>query len=305
MATETRYDRQLPLFGKDGQDKLRNSNVAIIGLGGLGSHIVQQLALLGVGEIIVCDFDFAVETNLNRLVGARHDDPILKTPKVEIARRLVEAIDPSVRVNPIQRDLTSPECFDAIRKADYVFGCVDNDGPRLILTELCGAYGRPYFDLATEIPSKSPMDFGGRVCFSHNGECCLYCMGLLAATEVRQYFASPEQRLDAKGLYGVLEADLGTTGPSVVTLNGVVASLAATEFMLHVTGLRKAKNLLYYHGWRGIVTASLDQPGPDCFYCKSVFGSGSKADVERYLGQHQLLMDPPQSIIMKANSSDL
>ncbi len=288
MMTEDRYDRQLPLFGKEGQEKLRALRVAIVGAGGLGSQVIQQLAFLGVGMIYVIDPEIVVETNLNRLIGAHHDDSGRKTPKVEVARRLVGTIDPSIEVVPIQKDLLSLEAFEAIKKAEYVFGCVDNDGPRLVLTELCAAYQRPCFDLATEIPSDSPMGFGGRVCFSHDGDGCLYCLGLLSPEEMRLYFMSPEQRHDVHTLYGVPQANLGITGPSVVMLNGVVASLAATEFMLHATGLRMAQRLLFYRGQRGIATVSADQPSPDCFYCKCVYGSGSVANVERYLGQQNV-----------------
>ncbi len=300
MTTEGRYDRQLPLFGKEGQYKLRRLRVAVVGAGGLGSHMVQQLAFLGVGSLHVVDPDIAVETNLNRLIGIRYDDPLQMTPKVEIARRLVEAIDPSIETVPIQKDLISREGFEAVRKADYVFGCIDNDGPRLVLTELCAAYRRPYFDLASEIPADSPMDFGGRVCFSCEGNGCLYCLGLLSPAETRQYFMSPEQRLDARVLYGVPQSSLGTTGPSVVTLNGVVASLAATEFMLQATGLIEAKRLILYHGQRGIVTLSTDQPDSNCFYCKNVYGSGPEANVERYLSRPGLSEERGSALGMEA-----
>jgi hypothetical protein len=72
-------------------------------------------------------------------------------------------------------------------------------------------------------------------------------------------------------------------GPSVVTINGVVASLAMTEFMAAVTGLRPAVPVLTYHGNRGIVTRSSEPPVPDCYYCRGIRGKRDRADVERYL----------------------
>ncbi len=285
MSDEGRFDRQARFFGVEGQKRLRKTRVAVIGAGGLGSHLVQQLSFLGVGAIHIIDHDVVELTNLNRLIGAHYQDPSLRTPKVEVARRLVQTIDPSIEVFPIQQDLVSPNGFEGVKLADFVFGCVDSDGPRLVLTELCAAYERPYFDLASEIPIDSQSDFGGRVCFSRNGDGCPACLQLLSPDDLNKHFRSPEQRRDFQALYGVSMNDLGPVGPSVVSLNGMVASLAVMEFTVHVTGLRKARRLLYYRGREGKVTVSTDEPQRDCFYCRSVFGTRSSANVERYLDQ--------------------
>src|SRR3546814_19500003 len=66
----------------------------------------------------------------------------------------------------------------------------------------------------------------------------------------------------------VCSSDLSSAGPSVVSLNGVVASLGVTEFMLAVTGIRSApRGLLTYRGHMGIVSAHADPPLPDCYFC--------------------------------------
>ncbi len=66
---------------------------------------------------------------------------------------------------------------------------------------------------------------------------------------------------------------LAGTGPAVVSLNGVVASLGVTEFMVHVTGLREPASQLIYRGELGIVTKSVDQPQPGCYYCTRLWGT--------------------------------
>lgn len=60
--------------------------------------------------------------------------------------------------------------------------------------------------------------------------------------------------------------------------------MAVTEFMVGVTGLRKPQGLLNYYGHRGIMTCSKADPAPDCYYCKGVRGTGTRAGVERFLG---------------------
>ena len=71
-----RFERNTRFFGEEGQRILRETLVAIVGVGGLGTHVVQQLALLGVGELSLVDHEELDRTNLNRYVGARHSDPI-------------------------------------------------------------------------------------------------------------------------------------------------------------------------------------------------------------------------------------
>jgi hypothetical protein len=82
---------------------------------------------------------------------------------------------------------------------------------------------------------------------------------------------------------------LDQVGPSVVSINGVVASLAVTEFMLNVTGIRLAKRLLTYRGQMGVVTVKSEEPAPNCYYCKGIRGKGDAADVWRYVREGVLL----------------
>ena len=86
--SDNRFDRQIRLFGKEGQAKIEAARVAVVGIGGLGSHVVQQLALLGVRHLALIDSQELDETNLNRFIGARFDDPIPGSRKVDIGERM-------------------------------------------------------------------------------------------------------------------------------------------------------------------------------------------------------------------------
>ena len=283
--TTDRHDRQVRFFMKEGQERLRATKVAVVGTGGLGSHAVQQLAFLGVGNIIVVDEDVPDITNLNRLIGTHHDDHLSGITKVGIMARMVREIDPTINIATIDQNLISTQAFDAVKDADFVFGCVDNDGPRIVLTELCSAYRRPYLDLATEILTGPKLYYGGRVCFSNAGEGCLDCLDQISPDEVRDYFMSKEEKDDKRKLYGLPLEELQDSGPSVVTLNGAVASLATTEFMVHVTGIRQARRLVTYRAHDSKVLVGLDEPKVDCYYCKSIYGTGPEAGIERYLSR--------------------
>jgi len=280
-----RFDRNVRLFGADGQRELRSQTVAVPGVGGLGTHVIQQLSLLGVGGLILIDPEELDVSNKNRYVGVRHDDPVPGTRKIDIGERLVLGIDPSIRVTKLFDSVVSEAGFAALRQATFIFGCLDRESVRLVLTEFAAAYKMPYLDLATEIRTEGGLSYGGRLCLNSGGSGCLMCLGVLDVAEAQRELAGPDPAKDRRAIYG-LDADaLGEAGPSVVSVNGVVASLAVTKFMVLVTGLRPAQRLLTYHGQSGKVTVSADQPYPDCYYCRSMWGAGDSANLKRYLGQ--------------------
>ena len=139
-------------------------------------------------------------------------------------------------------------------------------------------------DLASEVIPGDPPAYGGRVCVTWNGDGCLICYDLLDVAEAQADLAGPEARRDCDAMYGIpRDALVGSSGPSVVSINGVVASAAVTAFMVAVTGLRAPKKVLTYYGHMGRFTRSTEPPAPDCYYCKSIRGRGAAADVQRYV----------------------
>jgi molybdopterin/thiamine biosynthesis adenylyltransferase len=278
-----RFNRQELLFGKEGQEKIRKSDVGIVGAGGLGSHLIQQLAFLGVGKMVIIDPDEVKATDLNRFIGSCQKDVTNRVKKVDVAARTVHSIDPSINVSVIPKNLIDEESFSGIKKSSYVFGCVDNDGARLVLNELCAAFEIPYFDLASDINVENgDVAYGGRIFVTIDSNGCLYCYNLISPSQALLDLMSPQVRADEKTIYGVSTEYLNQIGPSVVSINGVIASLAVTEFMVMIVGLRPPNRLLQYYGHRGIVNKSLDDPRPDCYYCKQARGLRENADIDRY-----------------------
>ena len=279
--SEERFSRQELWFGPEGQKIVESKKVAIVGVGGLGSHVAQQLAHLGVKDFSLIDPDKVDVSNLNRLIGANAND--IGIEKVFVAERSIFNIQPTATVKTIPKDLRSQNAFRNLRECDIVFGCVDHDGPRFVLLEFCMAYRLPYFDLATDVPTADGgRDFGGRVILSVTEDSCLYCWGELSQEEIREYLSTEKQREVHRKIYGG-----GNSGPSpsVVSLNGITASIAVTEFLVQITGVRKAKVFLTYLGSRGIVTVrnTKDKLQTRCYYCETVKGSGDKSNVDRYI----------------------
>jgi molybdopterin/thiamine biosynthesis adenylyltransferase len=273
-----RYSRQIAMLGKEGQVRIGQVSVVIVGVGGLASHIIQQLAYAGVKKYFLVDMDRVDRTNLNRFVIGTETD--LGRLKAEVAGDFIRRVQPNAEISIIPKSVISGAAFDAVSKCSIVFGCVDNDGPRLALLELCCSLQKPYIDVATDVPT--PGCFGGRMVFTGIGKGCLACREELDQSEVRRFFSTPEQRIEDDKIYGIDRSALGVSGPSVVFLNGILASLAVTEFTTFITGLRAPLPHLTYRGEMGIVTTT-KAPEKGCYYCDSLWTGESIGNPERYL----------------------
>lgn len=266
---ESRYSRNIALFGEEGQRKIAAPTVAIAGLGGLGSHVAQQLAYLGVISYALIDDDTVTESSLNRVIGALPQDVPAKTPKVKAAERLIKSIQPDAAVSVLEARVTrsSDDAAAAlIHKASVVFGCLDREAPRLFLTDLCSASRITYFDLATDTGGEDEDWYGGRVVYC-DGTRCLSCLDLLDQRLIRIEQMTDTELENERRLYGLKGGLLGGTGPAAVSVNGVVASMAVTEFMAHATDIRPPAPQLVYRGDIPRVTLSKDTPRPGCPYC--------------------------------------
>lgn len=274
--SEGRYSRQIELFGTAGQDRISNAAVAVLGLGGLGCHVAQQLAYLGVRRLILADHDEVEDRNLNRLIGANHDD--VGRPKVEVAKRMVEWIQPAAEVTALPFAMPNPQIDSALRSADLIIGCFDNDYPRMLTTDAASAAGLPYIDAATGIDADS-IFYGGRVLVAGQTPGCLHCHRLLDQTEIRRATMTDDELAVEAKIYGIPIEQLRASGPSVVSFNGAVASVAVTEAMAILTGLRAGHKLQTYAANLGRMTTSGDQPTENCFYCQRWISRSATYDV--------------------------
>jgi hypothetical protein len=126
----------------------------------------------------------------------------------------------------------------------------------------------PFIDSATEvIRTSSGLIYGGRVFISNIGSGCLHCRDVLDVQELTREGMTDAQREIHDRTYGIDRSNLGGSGPSVVTLNGVVASLATTEMMMLTTCLRPPVPYLTYRADLGIVRLNRDAVPPGCPYC--------------------------------------
>jgi len=268
-VSEERYLRHLGLFGAEGQSRISKASVTIVGLGGLGVHVVQQLSYLGVRNFLLIDGDEVAASNLNRLVGAVEADE--GESKVLVAARQIEAIQPGATVVQEPRQFDPDIHDDLLGKADVLFGCLDEDPVRLQLVRAASGWALSYIDLASDVTADG--EFGGRIVFAKDGERCLSCLGELDQHALARAQMDETRRAADDAIYGVDRDLLSETGPSVVSVNGVVASLAVTEFFVYLTGLREPRGYITYRGDLPTVGSRIDPERGYCHYCMDLWGS--------------------------------
>jgi adenylyltransferase/sulfurtransferase len=138
-----RYSRHflLPEVGEDGQAKLLQAKVLMIGAGGLGSPSAYYLAAAGVGTIGIIDNDVVDISNLQRQI--LHANDRVGMPKVESAKKTLEALNPDVKVVPYQAKLTSENALEIIKDYDMVVDGCDNFPTRYLVNDACVLTGKP------------------------------------------------------------------------------------------------------------------------------------------------------------------
>ena len=139
-----RYKRNILLegFGEEGQEKLRQGKVLVIGAGGLGSPVLFYLAAAGVGTIGIVDFDVVDITNLQRQI--LHQTTDLGKQKAISAKEKLEALNPEITIKSYVEKLTVENAVSLINEYDFVIECCDNYEAKFLVNDVCVAQGKPY-----------------------------------------------------------------------------------------------------------------------------------------------------------------
>jgi molybdopterin-synthase adenylyltransferase len=243
-SAEARHDRMIRGFGRAAHSRVGDSRIGVVGCGGGGSHVIQQLAYLGIGHLVLVDPDLVEETNLNRLIGAtpgRFGGSILRRLlrghkgdvgrlKVDVMHAMASAINPSIEVTRVADRFPSTASVAALKGVDLIVSCVDQLQVRDDLNRLAKRYLIPMVDIGIEIaPEKSGeiRAIPGRVTKVLADGPCLRCQDIITDRKLE---------LERGGKPQGYVADDRLPDPAVVTLNGLVASAATTEVLQLLTG---------------------------------------------------------------------
>lgn len=256
LLVDPSYDRQTRLFGDAGQDILRGTKVAIIGLGGVGSLLAEFLARLGVGHFVLIDADRIEPSNLPRVTGATRLDALvwltstfwpgwireaagrLSTRKIKIAQRVIRRANPSATVELLPFDMLEPQAARQLLNCDYMFLAADSMRARLLFNAIVHQYLIPGVQLgakATPDPATGEVEIVHSVARPVTPDYgCLWCNGLINPSKLQEE-GQTEDELRAQRYVD----DPDVAAPSVITLNAMSAAQAANDFMFYLTGLTR------------------------------------------------------------------
>jgi hypothetical protein len=229
-----KYKRQ-SFLGEGSEAVHANCVAGLVGLGGGGSHIAQQLAHLGIENFHLFDPDRVDESNLNRLVGATPKDAIKSSLKTAVAKRLIKAINPRADVKTINKKWQEGQL--QLRGCDVIFGCLDTYRDRSELETIARRYLIPYVDIGMDVHSVAgEFVVTGQVILSMPGELCMRCLGFLR-----------DELLEREA------ANYGDAGgrPQVVWANGMLASAAVGIYTQLFTPWHRKHEPTFYLEYEG------------------------------------------------------
>ncbi|NJE54335.1 ThiF family adenylyltransferase [Thermococcus sp. 21S9] len=144
-----RYDRQIMIFGKEGQEKLKRAKVAVVGVGGLGSPVAYYLASAGIGTLLLIDEQKPELSNLNRQILHWEED-LNKNPKPLSAKWKLERFNSDIRIETFVGKLTAENIEEVLQGVDVIVDCLDNFETRFLLDDYSQKKGVPLVHGAVE-----------------------------------------------------------------------------------------------------------------------------------------------------------
>lgn len=231
------FDRNIRAFGGGIQRVLQEIHVAIIGCGGTGSSVAEQLVRLGVRYFHLVDPDVLTESNLTRLYGSTPMD--VGTTKVEVLARHLQAIAPDAIVTTDASMITQRLAALELAGNDVIFGCTDDNAGRLVLSRLATYLLTPVIDCGVLLSSDTEADgqligIDGRVTTLVPGAGCLICRGRIDLQRANSELLTSEERVRLVG-EGYAPALQGIE-PAVVAFTTLVAATAVAELLERLIG---------------------------------------------------------------------
>jgi hypothetical protein len=212
------YQRHVLATGESRQAAISRLRVAVVGLGGVGMLVAEQLIRLGVGSLLCVDPDRVSRTNLNRLSTSTAEDARLRVPKTSLVRRLAHSLDRDDCIEEHSASVLSPGSALSLATCDLIFGCTDNVSSRTLLNRVAHAYLIPLIDVGVAVVPYGDHAAGmgsGRVSLVVPGSGCLHELGIV-------------ETVVPTGHYVIGESD---PSPAVMSYNMVVAGLAVSTFL--------------------------------------------------------------------------
>lgn len=257
-------DRQVRALTALGNTRLRQLDVGVVGLGGTGSPLAEQLVRMGVAGVTLVDPDLLDTSNLRRVVGGRASD--IGKSKVEVVARHLDSLGLTTRISAMSADVRQEEVVRRLLDCDIVVSSTDTQSSRALLNQVAYQAWLPIVDVGLRIGTArsgaiSGMPVEARILLPDNG--CLWCRGGVLDSQ-----GIYEENLPAEVREGLAEEGYvqGVRGPqpSIAPLNWFAASLAALT-VIHLYADRGPPHAsVIVDGWEQYVHFLSANVDPQC-----------------------------------------
>jgi molybdopterin/thiamine biosynthesis adenylyltransferase len=294
------YSRMVLIPAWD-QERIAWPKVAVVGLGGIGSVVLQAVTELGIGDfgdLVLVDHDVVEASNLSRIPYASYHD--IGSSKTALARRYVQGARPYRKVTTIEKPCDTAEAQQELASADLILGCVDSEVARSCLNHLAASFLVPLLDLGAGViidrfaGERVVLSSGQARLFIPGGTPCLLCnMGIRTEGFDRE-LARLKMDVREKDLLeraGYLQDFLAEDAPqpSVYNLNALVGAAGVTLLLRYLLGGGVDCHALHFNmeamAFEKILTRSRDHC-PVCG-CEGLLGLGDFFDLESLVAEKQ------------------
>jgi len=254
------HDRHVLLFGEDGQRRLSALSTAVVGAGGTGSAVAEQLVRMGVGRVMLIDPDNLEESNVSRVYGSRRED--VGTAKVDVVGRFLEGIGSGTRIVRVPGDVRRRTIAEqVVRSADLIFGCTDTHSSRAVLNDIAYQHMIPTLDVGIRVGmgESGPTSAAVEMRVLRPDLPCLWCYDVLDGRRVSEELMPVERR-------AALEREGYVQGrqpaATIIPYTTLAASLATSRFLAMCTGLSEFEtgtfvfDALTFDGWQAKASTS-------------------------------------------------
>lgn len=270
-------DRNVRAFGEAIQQALGEIHIGVVGCGGTGSAVTEQLVRLGVKRLTLIDPDELSESNVTRIYGSTLSDA--GKPKIEVLADHLQKIFSDVSCKTVRSMITIERTARQLAECDLIFGCTDDNAGRLVLSRVATYLLTPVIDCGVLLSSQKDgqlTGIDGRVTTLIPGQACLVCRGRIDLARASAELLTPEERVRLEN-EGYAPA-LGRTEPAVVTFTTLVAATAVSELLERFIGYgpepRPSEVLLRCHEREISTNLAAPRPRHYCHPSSGKLGAG-------------------------------
>lgn len=238
IKVDEMFNRSVLALGLDNMRKITgNQKISVVGVGGIGSILAENLIHMGFNFINLIDFDKLEISNLNRIVAATYEDAVKERVKVEAIKNNLLKINPKATINALNHNVFDFEVEKVLADSDWILVATDNHASRFHIQELAFKYFVPFITAGVNITVEDGeiKDMSGEVILVRIGDrVCLTCLKRLKPNEIAKEI-HPDKNVRAGLVQKGYVRGADVKEPAVKTLNSIIANLATDTLINQYT----------------------------------------------------------------------